>query len=54
MDFEALADFKEVIETAGYDSKDYFVDDPSGKNVNTHISELENQEKKIIQLMLQN
>ena len=46
MDFEALADFKEVIETAGYDSKDYFVDDPSGKNVNTHISELEKSGKE--------
>ena len=31
---------EDVIKKAGYDPKDYFVDDPSGKNINEHISEL--------------
>ena len=32
---------EDVVKTAGYDPKDYHVDDPSGKNVDQHISDLE-------------
>ena len=35
----------EVIEKAGYKSKDFYVDNPSGKNVDQHISELTNSGK---------
>ena len=31
---------EKMLTDAGYDPKDYYVDDPSGKTVNTHISEL--------------
>ena len=37
---------EEVIKEAGYDPKDYYVDDPTGKEVNKHISELTTSEKK--------
>mgnify|MGYP007101879901 CR=1 FL=1 len=35
----------DVIKKAGYDTKDYYVDDPSGKTVDEHISELKNSQK---------
>lgn len=37
---------EEMLTNAGYDAKKYYVDNPSGKTVDTHISELQKSEKK--------
>ena len=36
---------EEMVRGAGYNPKDYYVDNPHGKNVDTHISELKNSGK---------
>ena len=37
---------EDILKNAGYDPKDYFVDNPSGKYVNDHISELKASKEK--------
>ena len=36
---------EEMVRGAGYNPNDYYVDNPHGKNVDTHISELKNSQK---------
>ena len=36
---------EEMVKGAGYNPKDYYVDNPHGKNIDTHISELKNSQK---------